>query len=365
MDPYLTARSFSLPLTLVALAAAMARRWLLAALLVICLLPLHPLMAIAGGMLITCYALISRRHWVLLTLLPVVSLSCCGLAAHFDSTPPTAAALAAVMLPGHSYLFLSSWRWYEISGLLLPLLLLFFAFLRLPSQFTAARRVALAAFVAGATAWLCALWLVHPGGSLLLARLQLLRVFAPVYSVGVLLLGGLLGEWCATRTRMLALQVVILLSAVALLTWQLTSYPSSAHIEWGGSEPANLWEQGFFWVRQNTPVDARFALDSSYTLDPEEDVQGFRAAAERNALADSAKDSGLAVIFPALASEWLRQSTATRGLDRLNDAERQARLAPFGVTWIVLRSSSTTGLECPFQNSAMKVCRLNEPRTTP
>ena len=58
--------------------------------------------------------------------------------------------------------------------------------------------------------------------------------------------------------------------------------------------------QAFKWVRRNTPEDAYFALGPRYMARPGEDQRGFRAIAQRSALADAVKDSGAASMFPAL-----------------------------------------------------------------
>ncbi len=74
-------------------------------------------------------------------------------------------------------------------------------------------------------------------------------------------------------------------------------------------------------------------------------------------LADSVKDSGAVSLFPWLAPQWAREVAAARGLDgfRLSDYRRLASQYP--VTWI-LTPTPDPGLDCPYRNPAVSVCRL-------
>jgi len=106
--------------------------------------------------------------------------------------------------------------------------------------------------------------------------------------------------------------------------------------------PRNRWQQAFLWIRSGTPDNAIFALDNDYMENPGEDAQGFRASAERSAVADWYKDGGIASNFPQAALPWLQGSQATEHLNSATDAQRLARLKPFGVTWIVLPAEAST-----------------------
>jgi hypothetical protein len=113
------------------------------------------------------------------------------------------------------------------------------------------------------------------------------------------------------------------------------------------------------WIRGNTPKNAVFALDPNYMAAAGDDQHGFRAVAERSALADNVKDSGAVSLFPQLAEEWKSQvlaQTGWAGFD-LADFRRLARQYP--VTWIVSRQPSPAGLRCPYHNSELAVCRIN------
>jgi hypothetical protein len=251
-----------------------------------------------------------------------------------------------------SYFFLSSWEWYEYLGLLIPLLLLGAAGANTLVPWSA-RALAMAATVMGGSALLISLCFVHRSGSLLLARMQVLRGFQFVYAAGVLLAGGLV-----TKLRPRTMAALYLVLAGALFAGQRLSYPESNHVEWPGLMPRNGWQQAFLWIRSETPGNAIFALDNDYIESPGEDAQGFRAIAERSAVPDWFKDGGIASNFPQAAVPWWQGSKATEHLNSATDEQRLERLKPFGATWIVLPAEASTGFPCPFINARVRVCRV-------
>jgi hypothetical protein len=191
------------------------------------------------------------------------------------------------------------------------------------------------------------------------ARLQPLRIFQFIYLVMILLLGGFLGSAILKR-RLWAWATLFVLSAGGMYSLQLQTYPHSAHLELPWDSPRNGWHQGFLWIRQNTPSDALFALDAKYISATGEDSQNFRAIAERSALPDYSKDGGLASITPKLARQWSYGESIQTGLDSESDSTRATKLARTDVSWIVLSSDAHTGLDCPYANQSMKVCRIAE-----
>ena len=166
---------------------------------------------------------------------------------------------------------------------------------------------------------------MHRTGSLLLARLQVLRAFHFVYVAGVLLAGGMLARLAQQQKRIIA----ALYGAVLLIMFaaQRITYPASSHVEWPGLTPRNPWQQSFLWIRSNTSEDAIFALDNDYIEWPGEDAQGFRATAERSAVADYFKDGGIASNFRLAAIPWWQGSQATKQLNSATDEQRLARLS--------------------------------------
>ena len=344
MDPYVTARSFSTPLTLFALAAVLQDHRTLSALWLALAAGIHPLMAAYAAVALITVALCQRRQWRSLALLAALGWLLC--AAVFLATRHQS-SLAAL---SRSYFFLSSWRWFEYPGLGLPLLLLGIAGTR---GLWPARALAIAATLCGSFALLVSLCFVHRSGSLLLARLQPLRAFHFVYLVGLLLAGGLPARLPKRAVAGIAGTLLLIMFAAQRLT-----YASSDHLEWPGRSPRNPWQQAFLWIRDYSPHDAIFALDNDYIESPGEDAQGFRATAERSAAADYFKDGGIASNFPQAAALWRQGSQATAQLNNAPDAQRLDRLKPLGVTWIVLPAQAATGFPCPFSNRSVRVCRL-------
>jgi hypothetical protein len=359
MDPYVTARSFSTPLSLFALAAVLDEKWAESILWLGLAALLHPLMAGYAAIALFTLALVKRRKWWSVGLWAGSGWLLCAVifltTGHAD--PSVAYNRAAL---SRSYFFLSSWQWFEYPGLLMPLLLLGIAGIQRRALWPA-RALATAATVLGGCALLVSLCFVHRSGSLLLARLQVLRAFQFVYVAGVLLAGGMLGRLAQQHKRAIALLGLLLLGA--LITGQRLTYPESSHVEWPGLKPRNRWQQAFLWIRANTPRDAVFALDNDYIEGAGEDAQGFRATAERSAVADWFKDGGIASNFRQAAIPWWEGSQATDQLNSATDEQRLARLQPLGVGWIVLPALASTGFPCPFSNARVRVCRLAVSRT--
>ena len=365
MDPYVTARSFSTPLGLLALAAVLEENWVWSVFWLALAALLHPLMAVYSAIAMITVAGCQRRLWRSLLLFYGLGFLLC--VAIFFATRHAGSNIAYVSQQSplvlsrdalsraalsRSYFFLSSWKWYEYPGLLIPLLLLGAAGTNKRAPWRI-RALAIAATLMGGCALLVSLCFVHRSGSLFLARLQVLRGFQFVYTSGVLLAGGLLA-----KLRPRTITALCLLLAGALFAGQRLTYPESNHVEWPGLTPRNRWQQAFVWIRSGTPDNAIFALDNDYIESPGEDAQGFRASAERSAVPDWYKDGGIASNFPQAAIPWWQGIHATEHLNSATDEQRLARLKPFGVTWIVLPAEASTGFPCPFINARVRVCRV-------
>ena len=359
MDPYVTARSFSTPLGLFAVAAALDRRWGLATLFLVLMGLMHPLMAIYAVALGVLYAALDAGHARVAVLLGLAEVGLAGLiwlVTRHDAV--SHAFYEAMHSRGRTFLFPAQWKWYEDLGLVLPLALLGLTASRAEAG-GRVRRLCLACVVLGVSSAVAAILFVHVTEPYLLVRLQLLRSLHIVYALGVLLLGGWLGGVLGNRRR--TRWTIFLLLATAsggLFLAQRAAYPFSGHIEWPGASPRNPWVQAYVWVRGNTPANAYFAADPDLQLRNGVDMQGFRAISERSLLADN-KDQGTAALIPALAEEWAVQRDAHIGLETMTDAERLRRLRPFGVTWLLLSTGSATNFPCPYQNAVAKVCRMN------
>jgi hypothetical protein len=195
-------------------------------------------------------------------------------------------------------------------------------------------------------------------------RLQPLRTFHLITIVMVLLLGGVIGEFVAKGRAWVIAAVTLPLATGMFLVAQQT-YPDSPHIEWPSAISSNAWVRTLLWIRNNTPQDAVFAVDSRYFLEDGIDTHGIRALSERSALADYHKDGGVVAIFPNLADEWKQMSNATYGLDHFSIAQFQQLQQKYPeVTWAVVRGHAPLGMDCPHQDGPYNVCQLPQPSRT-
>lgn len=354
MDPYVTARSFSTPLSLFALAACIDRDWKRTTLWFIATVALHPLMAAYLAGLLAAYALVSRSRWRWLgiTCVAVFATAAVVYFATRNASLPVGYTEAALT---RTYFFLSFWHWYELLGLVVPLLMMIVAAYR--THNLVVRNLCHACIATGGLAAAITACFVHTSGSLFLARIQPLRSFQLIYLIGVLLLGAFLAVYLRGRRAVFG-AALLLATSFLMMAVQKQVYTASAHVEWPFSASRNPWQQAFLWVRANTPRNAVFALDSDYTKVESEDTQGFRATAVRSVLVDELKDGGVVAIFPELAPRWKKQRDLERDLDHISDSERIARLRSAGVTWVLLRAGSETQFNCPYHNIEVSVCRL-------
>jgi hypothetical protein len=139
---------------------------------------------------------------------------------------------------------------------------------------------------------------------------------------------------------------------------QRALFPASAQVEWPGSAPRNPWAKAFVWIRTNTPEDAVFALDPHYMHIDGEDEIGFRAMAQRSRLADAIKDNGVVSMFPPLADEWWEQVQAQSPWRTFQLADFERLKNKYDVSWVVLEQSASPEIDCPYENSALRVCHL-------
>jgi hypothetical protein len=357
MDPYVTARSLSTPLSLFALAAAIDHHWITTALLVLLTALMHPLMASYAATFILLFILADLGHPRLVWILAILGVIASGAIYLASLNVPISPAWRQAVL-SRSHLFPSEWAWFEYLGLAIPVLLLFLAYRRLRGR-TVAGKLCLTAIILGTSTTLAAFAFVHPSNPGFLARIQLLRAFHMIYLVGIVLLGGMIGYTLST-TRVLRFAACAVLTAAGLTMFFAAriTYPASDHIELPGAIPRNPWQQAFLWIRANTPLDSDFAANPDLVLVPGEDGQSFRVITGRSLLADY-KDGGVAVVFPDLSPQWAREYNAQRTINQLSDSDRLERLRPLGVTWLLLSNTAATSLPCPYRNSVAKVCQLS------
>ena len=379
MDPYVTARSLSTPLSLLAIAFALDDWRPRFSRAILCLLSLglatifHPLMAayaIAFVIVLRCSRLNLAFKTRTLLWLSLASAAFIVAAILQSFAPPESRAAIAAAITRY-YWFLSQWQWYELLGLagppaMLTLLLIF----RSGRVSAPARTLCHASLVIASIVTLTALLFAHESyPTHLIARLQVLRIYLLLYAVMTLLIGATLFQLCnekrqqtsspTARHILLATPALLILTMAAIMGFvQRQSFPASPHVELPWRANPNPWVQAFLWAKANTPTDALFALDAKYVNEDGEDAQTFRAIALRSALPDFSKDGGEAAITPALAALWQPAAIAQTHLYAATDAARDTRILPLGATWIVLHSSARTAHPCPYDNGAIKVCRL-------
>ena len=358
MDPYVTARSFSTPLALFAVVAVLARRCWIAALFIVLMALMHPLMAVYAAALVILYAIIDAEHPWAAAALGVAGVAAVGvIALGTRHLPVSRAYFEAMDSSARAFLYPAKWKWYEDLGLVIPLIM----FLTAANWARGARirKLCRASVVLGACSIAAAFLFVHPSGPFFLVRLQLLRSFHVLYLIGVLLFGGWLGGMLADRRGGRWIAAALLAAAsVGLFSAQRATFHLSAHIEWPGAHPRNPWSQAYVWIRKNTPANAVFAADPHLIFRDVVNQQGFRATAERSLLANDKDQGVVAVMDPSTAPQWAAQRDAQEGINTITDAERIQRLRPFGVTWLLLPADSVTDFPCPYRNTTAKVCRM-------
>lgn len=359
MDPYVTARSISTPLSLFAIIACLDRAWPRLAVFTVLTVAMHPLMGFYLVDFLLIFILLDQHQSKAAIGICAGVFVFCGLITLISvhSTISTAYREAAL---SRTYYFLSNWRWYEVMGLLAPMALMSLAALRAGSR-SLVGKLCTACVLVGATACLVSLCFVHPAHPDLLMRLQVLRSFHTIYVLGLVMLGGCLGSYLWARGSWMAVTFLLLIS-VGMFTSDPKLCPASAHIDWPGSATDNPWRQAFLWIHANTPPDAIFAADPHIFGNTGEHSLGFRAISERGILTD-VKDEGVASLFPSIAPAWSQLVAAQQNLDHLDDGLRVERLRRYRVTWLLLSPNAETAFSCPYRNSDVAVCRLNHSRS--
>ena len=348
-DEYLNPRSFSAFLSMFAIVKCVDKKYVQAGLLMLVTFAIHPLMSVftfSYCALLVVWPRFDRRTTMLAIALPFgVTLA----------PPPKAYHLVALSHPFH---YITRWHWFEWLGVIGPLVIVWWF-----SRIAKSRQIP-------NMARMCAALLIYelvyiPAAIILsvvprfeaLARLAPVRSLFLVYVLMFLFAGGLIGEYILKNHLWRWLVLFIPLCA-GMFFAQRALFPASTHIEWPGIQSKNPWVQAFVWIRNNTPNDAYFALNPQYMNLDGEDEQGFRAIAQRSQLADAVKDSGAVSMFPIMADEWLRQVQAQDRWQHFQLQDFQRLKSEFGVTWIVAEQPNVTGLDCPYQNPMVRVCRL-------
>jgi hypothetical protein len=258
----------------------------------------------------------------------------------------------------HGFHYILRWEWYEWLGIVAPVAL-FWWFGRIAQSrgHSQLRCLCRALIIYDLVYFTGALVVSIPKRFESLARIQPLRSLHLLYLLLLVIAGGLIAEY-ALKNRVWRWVAFFLPLCAGMFLAQRSLFPASAHIEWPWAAPRNQWAQAFLWIRRSTPPDASFAIDPFYIQVPGEDTVGFRALAERSRLADAVKDSGAVSMFPPLAEEWLAQFNAQKNWKRFDKTDLLALQKSYGITWIVVQQPGVSGLDCPYRNREVMLCRV-------
>lgn len=357
MDPYMTARSFSTPLTVFALAGLLERKYVRAAIAMLVTAGFHPQMVAYLVFLAFVLWTIERNKARVRERVPVMASAVAMLPTGFYLTPASGPYREA--LYSRDYFFLYNWTWYHWLGLLAPLAILAWFWRReMRGTRPAFASLSYAMLPFGILSIGAAIFLASSPSLDMFARLQPLRTFHLITLVLVLLLGGVIGGYLG-KYRPWTIAALAVPLAVGMFFVARATYPNSPQIELPSRTSSNAWVNTLLWIRNHTPEDAVFAVDSRYFMDPGVDVHGFRAIAERSALADYFKDGGVVSLFPGLAEEWKQMSNATYGLNHFQAGDfRRLKSEYAAVSWTVVHGPAPAGMECPYQQRGYTVCQL-------
>ncbi|MGH9795972.1 MAG: hypothetical protein ACRD5G_14480 [Candidatus Acidiferrales bacterium] len=327
-------------------AALLGQPWWIAG--VALALPFHPMMALTGGFHLLVQWWKPRGRLALALAIPLLAL--------MPQFATESEAWRAV-LESRRHFFLLRWTWYEWVGVIVPVAFLWWTWRRSKNTMPQRAHVAARLLVAtGAGVAVALLISILPGLERLLLA-QPMRVLHLTYIFFFLLLGGWIGQaWLGRRP----LRWLVFFAPVCAVMFyvQLRTFEGSAHVDWPGAQPRNAWVRAFTWARENTPSDAKFALDPNYMQQPGEDYFGFRAFAERSALADNVKDRAVAALAPDLAAAWQEQTSDLAGWEDFSRDDFLRLRRKYGVTWAVTEASASPNLPCPYSNHAVRVCRI-------
>lgn len=266
------------------------------------------------------------------------------------------------------FYFLNRWQWYEWLGVFAPfiILLLFRRFLEKRRETTGPVLLPLISTVIyfGIVQTIVGIAIMLPPGLERLRPLEPMRYLHLVYLFFFLIVGGMLGAHILNR-RFYRWALFFVPLSLGMFYAQRQMYSASPHLELPFTSPKSDWLRAFDWIRLNTAVDSRFAIDPHNETLPGEDAHGFRALAERSVLADYEKDGGMAARVPSLAPRWLAEVTALNGWRNFHASDFGRLKNDFGVNWIVLSrqdaefsSPDSQAMICPYENAEVKVCHL-------
>lgn len=361
VDQHLHARNVATALVLMAVTRILAQKRGQAVLLLIAALLMHPIIAAAGFSfcfflsLVLSDALRERvRQYREAKLAQPATVAAMLPMWIFEEQNP----LWRKALDTRTYYYLYRWTWYEWLGALGPIVL-FWILWRVARKHnrTALARFALAVLAYSVFQQAFAMAILAPDWLVRLTPLQPMRYLQLVYFFLVLVAGCLLGKYLL-KASVWRWAVFLLAVNGSMFAAQLAAFPASQHIEWPGRAPSNPWLQAFAWIRANTPTDAYFAIDPYYLAAPGNDYHSFRALAERSQLCDGIKDTAVVTQVPRLAATWDSQVEAQKGWQNFKLADFERLKRDFGVSWALVSTGQTAGLNCKWHNTHLAVCMI-------
>jgi hypothetical protein len=186
--------------------------------------------------------------------------------------------------------------------------------------------------------------------------LQPMRELHLVYIIMMVFIGARVEQRFLRGSVWRAFLFLAPLTAAVLMAQR--HFPSSPHIEWPGRLPQNSWVEAFEWARQHTTQDALFALDPFYLRRPGSDSHSFRAFAQRSMLAEAVHDLAPAAMSPSLAIRWMEQQRDLAGWSQFGREDFIRLRRTYGVSWVIANQPERQGLDCPYSNDAVAVCRV-------
>jgi len=349
MDQYLNPRNLAAFAAVFAVCRVLEAKYIRAGAWILFAAAVHPLMT--SFALVLCVVIVATDKVrkplpVMAMLLPFTNFF----------APPTPAYREAMRF--HISHFLVQWQWYEWLGIFGPFaILLWFIRIARARKLQNLERLCRALVIYEALYFAIALIVAIPERFEAIARLQPMRSLLLVYIFMLIAAGGFLAEYLLHAHLWRWILLFIPLCA-GMSFAQRELFPASSHIEWPWAAPKNPWAQAFIWIRENTPIDAQFAIDPFYMRIPGEDTIGFRALAERSRIADASKDSGAVAMFPPLAEKWSEQFHALENWGSFTGNDFLRLRERYGISWVVLQSPAIAGMDCPYRNQTVEVCRI-------
>jgi len=354
-DQHLHPRNMATALVLLAVSCILRGRLWQAVPLLLVSFVLHPIMALLGisfSFFLT-MAMLEPVHAWLRSLRDALA-SAVPLGWIFES--PTASWRRA--LETRSYYFLYSWTWYEWLGAVGPLVL-FWLLWRIALKRGEAKlaQFALAVFAYGVVHQLASMIIIGSPALVRLAPMQPMRFLHLIYVFMVLVGGCLIGKYFL-KASALRWAAFLGIASFGMFASQRALFAATPHFEFPGTRPTNPWLESFAWIRNNTPVNAYFALDPKYLAAPGEDYHSFRALAERSMLADMIKDPAVVTQVPELGPDWEKQTEAQVGWQHFEMADFHRLKSDFGVDWILVAYPEPAGFQCKWHNEMLAACEI-------